>query len=134
MNDTAKLPFLARSLFCCLLSVSQHVPSFFLPGNLAWANFYHFLYLSGIFSLPRERFMVKGQMVFCICPELTCELTVLDLACVQRSKTSVPCVHTVRICTSLTRCLVVWQAWGIPHMHHTATLDLCNQFDTYRKN
>lgn len=38
--------------------------------------------------------MVKGQIVFCICPELTCELTLLDLASVQKSKTSVPCVDT----------------------------------------
>lgn len=42
MNDTAKLPFLACLLVCCLLSVSQHVPSScleILPGQIL-INFY----------------------------------------------------------------------------------------------
>lgn len=37
MNDTAKLPFLACLLVCCLLSASQHVPSSWLeilPGQI----------------------------------------------------------------------------------------------------
>lgn len=36
------------------------------------------------------------------------------------------CGRIVWICTSVTQCLLGW--------HCTATLDLCNQFDTYRKN
>lgn len=115
MSDPAKLPLLAHSFFCCLLSV----PSFLLPGNLAWANFYYFLYLSVyyflylIFSLPRDSWW-KVRWCFAYALNMWAD-TFGPGFCIEIKDFCPMCGHTVWICTSLTQCLLVWQALDVPH-------------------
>lgn len=79
-------------LACCFPACAL-----FLPGNLAWANFDHFLYLSGIFSLHRDQFLVKGQALFCVCCLPTWALAVLDLLHTEIFQTTGEWAHSVAV-------------------------------------